>query len=103
MAKNKKNRFLNFFKEVKGELKKVTWPSFKQVRNNTLIVIISVLIIGAFIWIFDALFGFGWEKVLGLRNPDVQVEQTTNEQTSGDTQPADGSQQTETNTEGTQQ
>ena len=113
MAK-KKGRFLNFFKDVKSELKKVTWPSFKQVRNNTLIVIVSVLIIGAFIWIFDALFGFGWNKVLDLRNPAEQTEQTTTEQTtenstgnlpveiqtqSTGTQPSEGSQQPETGAE----
>jgi len=77
MAKNKKNRFIGFFKDIKGELKKVTWPSFKQVRNNTLIVIICVLIIGAFIWILDAVFGFSFEKVIEkAQAPEPAVEQT---------------------------
>lgn len=108
MAK-KKGRFLNFFKEVKSELKKVTWPSFKQVRNNTLIVIVSVLIIGAFIWILDALFGFTWDKVLESQKPAEQIEQTTEnsvdnlpvelETPSTGEQPAEGSQQTQTGTE----
>ncbi len=75
MAKNKKNRFIGFFKDVKGELKKVTWPSFKQVRNNTLIVIICVLIIGAFIWILDAVFGFSFEKIVEKAQAPA-VEQT---------------------------
>ncbi len=90
MAKNKKNRLLNFFKDVKGELKKVTWPSFKQVRNNTIIVIVSVLIIGAFIWIWDALLGFAWGKITDSQSPAEQIEQTTN---------TEGTQQTETSTE----
>ncbi len=55
----KQNRVIRFFKEVKSELKKVVWPTRKQVVNNTLIVIASVLIIGAVIWIFDAIFQFG--------------------------------------------
>lgn len=59
MAK-KKNRVLNFFKETKGELKKVVWPSFKQVKNNTFIVILCVLIIGAFIWLLDIGFTTCW-------------------------------------------
>lgn len=76
MAK-KKNRILNYFKEVKSELKKVVWPSFKQVKNNTLIVIACVLIIGAFIWILDALFATSLGKVVDkIREPEV-VEQTT--------------------------
>ena len=41
--------------ELKVELKKVQWPSKKQTINNTLIVIACVLIVGMFIWVFDAL------------------------------------------------
>ena len=41
--------------ELKVELKKVQWPSKKQTINNTAIVIICVLIVGTFIWVFDAL------------------------------------------------
>ena len=48
-----------FFKEVKSEMKKVAWPSKKQVINNTLIVIAAVLVIGVFIWLLDLLFQFG--------------------------------------------
>ena len=55
----KQNRVIKFFKEVKSELKKVVWPSRKQVVNNTLIVIAAVLIIGIIIWVFDAIFQFG--------------------------------------------
>ena len=33
-----------FFKEVKSELKKVVWPSGKQVINNTLIVLALVIL-----------------------------------------------------------
>ncbi|MEE1014031.1 MAG: preprotein translocase subunit SecE [Clostridia bacterium] len=52
-------RIANYFKEVKAELKKVVWPTFKKVRQNTLIVIIYVLIVGLVIWALDALFGWG--------------------------------------------
>ena len=48
-------RIGKWLKEMKSELKKVQWPSKKQTINNTVIVIICVLIVGAFIWIFDAL------------------------------------------------
>ena len=55
----KQNRVVKFFKEVKSELKKVVWPSRKQIINNTLIVIASVIIIGIVIWAFDAIFQYG--------------------------------------------
>ena len=53
------NRIAKFFKEVKSELKKVVWPSKKQVSKNTLIVITAVLIIGVVIWALDLLFSWG--------------------------------------------
>ena len=60
-AKTKKsgNRIIRFFKEVKSELKKVTWPSKKQVTKNTLVVIAAVVLIGIVIWVLDLLFSLG--------------------------------------------
>jgi preprotein translocase subunit SecE len=40
---------------MRSELKKVQWPTWKQVLKNTGIVILCVLVVGVFIWIFDAL------------------------------------------------
>ncbi len=48
-------RIVRWFREMKSELKKVQWPTAKQTVNNTLIVILCVVIVGIFIWIFDAL------------------------------------------------
>lgn len=53
------NRVVRFFKEVKSEMKKVVWPSKKQVIKNTLIVIAAVVLIGVVIWALDMLFSFG--------------------------------------------
>lgn len=60
----KQNKVVKFFKEVKSELKKVVWPSKKQVVNNTLIVIAAVLIVGIVIWAFDAIFQYGLFRFL---------------------------------------
>jgi preprotein translocase subunit SecE len=46
-------RLVKFFKEVRSELKKVVWPTRKQLINNTLTVLLSCLIIGAIIWAAD--------------------------------------------------
>ncbi len=58
----KKNPFkaiAKYFREVKSEMKKVIWPSRKQVVNNTTVVIAAVVLIGIFIWVLDAVFQFG--------------------------------------------
>lgn len=51
-------RFVKFVKEVRSELKKVIWPTKNQLVNYTLTVIAICLLLGAVVWIFDALFGF---------------------------------------------
>ena len=48
-------RIAKWMRELKSELKKVQWPSTKQTVNNTIIVIVCVIIVGIFIWVFDAL------------------------------------------------
>ncbi len=58
-------RIGKFFKDEKTEMKKVIWPSRKQLINNTAIVLIFVLIIGLIIWLLDLLFGFGAQSLLG--------------------------------------
>ena len=40
-------------REMKSELKKVTWPGKKTVLKNTGTVLLCSLLIGACIWIFD--------------------------------------------------
>ena len=48
-------RIGKWLRELKSELKKVQWPTTKQTVNNTIIVIACVLVVGVFIWVFDAL------------------------------------------------
>jgi preprotein translocase subunit SecE len=45
-----------FLKEVKAELKKVVWPSRKEVVKLTIIVVIVSIIIGAYIGVLDFIF-----------------------------------------------
>lgn len=39
--------------ELRLELKKVIWPTGKEVLHNTLAVIACVLVVGVCIWVFD--------------------------------------------------
>ena len=51
----KQNPLSRWLKDLKGELKKVTWPSGKDTLKNVGTVIVCVLLVGVFIWVFDAL------------------------------------------------
>ena len=53
-----------YFRELRSELKKVVWPTPKQVLKNTLIVLAAVLIVGIFIWMFDFIASGGINLLL---------------------------------------
>ena len=55
-----------WFREMKSELKKVVWPTKSQMINNTLIVLACVLVVGIFIWIFDAVGGVVVNGIISL-------------------------------------
>lgn len=66
-AKAKKpNRIVKYFRDLKGELKKVVWPSKKTVVNNTGIVLVVMLVVGLFLTGVDTGVGFLIEKLIGL-------------------------------------
>ena len=46
-------RLAKWFREMRSELKKVVWPSGKQLLNNTLIVLAAVIIVGIIVCLFD--------------------------------------------------
>ncbi len=51
-TKNKKS----FFKDFKAELKKVIWPTPKQLVNNTVAVVVIVIITAAIVFVLDVAF-----------------------------------------------
>ncbi|WP_312642755.1 preprotein translocase subunit SecE [Hydrogenoanaerobacterium sp.] len=52
------------FRDMKGEVKKVVWPSKSSIINNTIVVIVICLIFGAFIWGLDAVLSWLVQVVL---------------------------------------
>jgi preprotein translocase subunit SecE len=47
-----------FFSEVKSELKKVTWPSRDEVQSTTVVVIITTIFFGFYLYGMD--LAFSW-------------------------------------------
>ena len=62
------NRISKWFREMRSELKKVVWPSRKQVIQNSLVVLLCVVAVGVFIWIFDAVANLFVQWLIGLFN-----------------------------------
>ena len=58
--------FKRWIKELRSESKKITWPTFKQVVKNTLIVIAMTALVGAVIWLSDMVFRNGLQIFLDI-------------------------------------
>ena len=46
-------RLAKWWREMKSELKKVVWPSSKQIVNNTVVALAVMLVSAIVIWGFD--------------------------------------------------
>jgi len=44
--------------EIGNELKKVTWPSWKETRMSTIVVIITTFVVAAILGVFDAMWSW---------------------------------------------
>ena len=76
-SKNNKQK-KSFFKDVRAELKKVTWPTTKQVVNNTIGVIVIVIITAIIVFILDFTFNnFNEYVVNGIRTKISESQNTT--------------------------
>ena len=57
-------RIGKFFRDTVSEMKKVVWPSKKQIINNTVVVAVVVVVAAVLIMVLDAVFGFGLNQLL---------------------------------------
>ena len=71
MAENEKktNGFVRFFKKIgkffrdcKGELKKIVWPTPKSVFKSTGVVLVTIIVLSLFVFLLDT----GFMNLLGL-------------------------------------
>jgi preprotein translocase subunit SecE len=45
-----------YMRNVRGEMRKVSWPSWDDLRKSTVVIIVIVFIVGAVIGIMDLVF-----------------------------------------------
>lgn len=82
--KNNKDK-TSFFKSFKAELKKVVWPTPKQLLNNTIAVLTIVLITAIIVFILDLAFEsankYGIDKIKQVvsNSSENQTTETNNE------------------------
>ena len=67
-----------YFKEMKTELKKVIWPTPKQLVNNTVAVITIVLITAIIVFVLDLAFEFANKQGIERVKEVITSSNTTN-------------------------
>ncbi|MDO4219282.1 MAG: preprotein translocase subunit SecE [Synergistaceae bacterium] len=55
---------LRYFKEAKAELRRVTWPTKKQLWYSTLVVVIVTLLAAAYLGLVDLLLTAIFTRIL---------------------------------------
>ena len=64
MIQNTISKTSDFLSDVRSEMSKVTWPTWMELRGQTLVVIIAVLVIAAFIYVVDLVLSNSIKLVL---------------------------------------
>ena len=71
--KEEKNK-RHFFKDFKAELKRVVWPTPKQLFNSTIAVIVIVLVVGVIVFALD--MGFELLNKYGINKLQASLQET---------------------------
>jgi preprotein translocase subunit SecE len=51
-------RMLQFLRDVRAEMKRVSWPSFKEVKNTTIITLVAVIFFAVYLFLVDRVWAF---------------------------------------------
>jgi preprotein translocase subunit SecE len=54
-----KTKIVNFFLDIVKEMRKVTWPKKEELKDSTMVVIITSLIFAVFVFIIDKILNEG--------------------------------------------
>ena len=51
-------RMAQFLRDVRAEMKRVSWPSAKEVKNTTIITLIAVIFFAIYLFLVDRVWAF---------------------------------------------
>lgn len=56
------NDIVKYFKAVRSEVKRITWPSSQELKASTVVVIITLIIVTSYLYVVDTILGKVFEK-----------------------------------------
>ncbi len=82
------NENKKFLKEFKAELKRVSWPTFKQLVNNTGAVLAIVITVAVIVFVLDVIFenlnNFGVEKLKAIVTSSSNETEESGDESTGE-------------------
>ncbi|MGB9697052.1 MAG: preprotein translocase subunit SecE [Ignavibacteria bacterium] len=48
-----KEKIINFFVDIFKEMKKVSWPKKQELKDSTIIVVVTMILFAVFVYIID--------------------------------------------------
>ena len=58
-----KTKIINFFGDIVKEMKKVTWPKKEELKESTLVVLLTSLIFAVFVFLIDKIISEGLKAI----------------------------------------
>jgi preprotein translocase subunit SecE len=58
-------RFATYIQQTREELKKCSWPTWNELKGSTVVVAISIALLGLFTVLVDLVFAFFARHVMG--------------------------------------
>ena len=75
--KNVGKGIVRFFKDLRGETKKIVWPGLKMIVKSTGVVLATILVLGAVVWLIDFATSGAITAVMNAANETEVTEVVT--------------------------
>ncbi len=59
-------RFTQYLRETSQEMKRVSWPSVAELKESTIVVLVTVLVITVFLFAVDKILDLGIKSIISL-------------------------------------
>jgi preprotein translocase SecE subunit len=59
-------RFSNFMRETSQEMKRVSWPGVNELRESTIVVLVTVTVITVLLFAVDKILDLGIKQLIAL-------------------------------------
>jgi len=57
-------RVVDFLRDVQGEIRKVTWPTWEELKKATTVIVLFVILLGLVIGLMDSILQFVFVTVV---------------------------------------